>query len=68
MQFSEYKKKVALGYTWDGKGNEIAPPGMEKQTSRDADVMDVESTGGQMEETDNPMASEGTVDEYEMET
>lgn len=68
MQFSEYKKKVALGYTWDGKGNEIAPAGMEKP-SRDSDVMDVESKGGgQMEETDNPMVSEGTVDEYEMET
>ena len=59
QQFAEYKKKVARGYTWDGKGNAIAPAG-------ERDVMDVERAAGTMEETSNPVA-EGA-DEYEMET
>ena len=58
-QFADYKKKVARGYKWDGKGNAIAPAG-------EQDVMDVERTAGSMEETSNPVA-EGA-DEYEMET
>lgn len=59
QQFAEYKKKVARGYTWDGKGNAISPAG-------ERDLMDVEGASGTMEETSNPVA-EGT-DEYEMET
>eukprot|EP01043_Picozoa_sp_COSAG02_P040066 COSAG02_NODE_3211_length_7164_cov_5.234820_8_plen_74_part_00 len=59
QQFTEYKKKVARGYKWDGKGNAIAPSG-------ERDLMDVEGASGTMEETSNPVA-EGA-DEYEMET
>jgi len=50
QQFSEYKKKKARGYTWDGKGNEIKPVG-----ERDIADGDIESTtsvdGGEMEES-----------------